>query len=110
MQLAFDIVTTVLLALGCLISVTGSAGLLRFPDFYTRLHAAGKTDSLAQVVLMVALVFQAPRHPDLLMNAAPRLVMIALFILFTSPISTHAATKAAYLSGLKPWTKEGTNV
>lgn len=105
MQLALDLLTTVLLALGCLVALTGSAGVVRFPDFYARLHAAGKTDSLGQVLVMTGLLLQAPRYPDLAMNAGPRVVMIAAFILFTSPVATHAITKAARLHGLDHWKK-----
>lgn len=107
MQTVLDLLTAVLLGLGCLVSLTGAAGVLRLPDFYARLHAAGKTDSLAQVLIMAGLLLQTPRHPDLALNAGVRLVLITVFILFTSPIATHAITKAARLHGLEPWTKEG---
>jgi len=104
--LARDILTTSLLTLGCLIALTGAAGVLRFPDFYSRLHAAGKTDSLAQVLIMLGLLLQTHKYPGLELNAGARLVMITLFVVFTSPIATHAITKAAHLHGLKPWTRE----
>ena len=55
---------------------------------------------------MTALLLQVHRHPALAMNAGPRLVFIALFILFTSPVATHAITRAAHLSGLEPWTRK----
>jgi multicomponent Na+:H+ antiporter subunit G len=106
MQPALDLLTTALLGIGSVVALTGSAGVLRFPEFYSRLHASGKTDSLAQVLIMTALLLQTPRYPALAMNAGPRLVMITLFILFTSPVATHAITKAARLSGLEPWTKK----
>lgn len=96
-----EIVCAVLLALGCVFSLTGSLGLLRFPDFYSRLHAAGKTDSLAQALILGGLVFVAPNW-----GVSFRLVAIALLLLFTAPTATHAITKAARLDGLPPWTKE----
>ncbi len=102
-----DIVTAVFLALGCLVAVTGTLGVLRLPDFYSRLHAAGKTDSLAQALIMVGLLFQTWKYDGLVLNAAARLVLITGFILMTSPIATHAVTKAAYLHGLEPWRKDG---
>jgi multicomponent Na+:H+ antiporter subunit G len=105
--LALDILTTALLTLGCLVALTGAAGVLRFPDFYSRLHAAGKTDSLAQVFIMTGLLLQAHKYPGLELGAGVRLVFITLFIVFTSPVATHAITKAAHLHGLKPWTKDG---
>ena len=95
-----EIVTTVLLAFGCVISLTGSLGLLRMPDFYTRLHTAGKTDSLGQVVILVGLVFVTN---DILIQM--KLVVVALILMIVAPTATHAITKAAHLHSLRPWTK-----
>jgi multicomponent Na+:H+ antiporter subunit G len=103
MRLAFDIATVVFLAAGCFVAFSGALGVLRMPDFYTRLHAAGKTDSFAQGLICVALFFQAWRYETIGAGVAIRLVLVALFILATSPVATHAITRAAYLSGLKPW-------
>ncbi len=107
MDFFWDLLTTALLALGCLVALTGSVGVLRFPDFYSRLHAEGKTDSLAQVLVLLALLPQCRHYENLWLNAGSRLVMITLFILFTSPVATHAITKAAHLNGLKHWSKDG---
>lgn len=106
MQLTLDILTAVLLGLGCVVSLTGAIGVLRLPDFYARGHAAGMTDSLAQILFMAGLLLQVSRYPDLSMNAGPRLVFISLFVIFTSPVATHAITRAAFRHGLKPWTKQ----
>lgn len=95
-----EYVTAALLALGCLISLTGSLGLLRFPDFYARLHAAGKSDSLAQLLILGGLVFATDNW-----TVQVRLVMIALLLFFTAPTATHAITKAARIDGLEPWRK-----
>jgi multicomponent Na+:H+ antiporter subunit G len=89
--------------LGCLLALTGALGILRMPDFYSRLHPAGKTDSLAQVLIMVGLLFQCFRYPTIGTGAAIRLVMITAFIFMTSPVATHAIARAAYLGGLRPW-------
>lgn len=94
------IVTTVLLGLGCIISLTGSYGLLRMPDFYTRLHTAGKTDSLGQLLILIGLVFVTP---DLLTQL--KLVMVGMILMIVAPTATHAITKAAHLHDLRPWTK-----
>lgn len=95
-----EIVTTVLLFLGCVVSLTGSLGLLRMPDFYTRLHTAGKTDSLGQFLIFVGLVFVTP---DLLTQI--KLVGVAMILMIAAPTATHAITKAAHLNDLRPWTK-----
>ncbi|MCA9659180.1 MAG: monovalent cation/H(+) antiporter subunit G [Myxococcales bacterium] len=97
-------VTAVFLGLGCLFSLAGSVGLLRFPDFYSRLHAAGKTDSLAQMLILGGLLFVSPDW-----GVSARLAIIAVILFFTAPTATHAITKAARLDGLEPWTKEDAN-
>lgn len=97
-----EVVTTVLLALGCVISFSGSYGVLRMPDFYSRLHPAGKTDSLAQLLIFVGLVFVTP---DWLTQV--KLVLVAMILFIVAPTGTHAITKAAQLDGLRPWTKPG---
>ena len=103
MQSILNILTTAFLTLGCILALTGAMGILRMPDFYSRLHPAGKTDSLAQVLIMVGLLFQCFRYPTIGVGAAVRLVLITGFIFMTSPVATHAIARAAYLAGLRPW-------
>lgn len=95
-----EIVTTVLLAIACVISFSGSYGVIKLPDFYARLHAAGKADSLAQFLIFVGLVFVTP---DWLTQV--KLVLVGLVLFITAPTATYAITKAAHLDGLRPWTK-----
>lgn len=95
-----EIVTTVLLALGCLVMLTGAYGLLRMPDFYARLHTAGKTDSLGQLLVFAGLVLVTP---DLLTQL--KLILVAMILMIAAPTATHAITKAAHLHQLRPWTK-----
>lgn len=95
-----EVVTTVLLALGCVITFSGSYGVLKFPDFYARLHAAGKTDSLAQALFFIGFVLVTP---DLLTQL--KLALVAFILLIAAPTATHAITKAAHLDGLPVWTR-----
>ncbi|WP_237056290.1 monovalent cation/H(+) antiporter subunit G [Microbulbifer sediminum] len=88
--------SAVLLALGCLFMVSGAVGLLRFPDFYTRMHAAGVTDTLATFLIICALMLQAGWSLALF-----KLGLILLFIFFTSPAASHALAKAAQHSTLR---------
>lgn len=96
-----SIVTTylswALLVLGGFLCVSGSVGLLRFPDFFTRMHAASVTDTLATGMILVGLMLQAPTWIVL-----SKLFMILVFVLLTSPTAGHALAKAALHSGLKP--------
>lgn len=87
-----------LLGAGALLGVVGGLGLLRLPDFYTRLHAASITDTLCAALFLsgLALHFGATL-------ASVKLGLIFLFLLFTSPTAAHALGKSALRSGLVPW-------
>ncbi|MEE9386751.1 MAG: monovalent cation/H(+) antiporter subunit G [Nannocystaceae bacterium] len=99
---ALEISSAVLLSVGCFFALTGGLGMLRMPDFYTRLHPAGKSDSFAQVLILGGLMCQTD---DVMV--AIKLVLICFVLFVTSPTATHAITKAAHLDGLKPIEHEG---
>jgi multicomponent Na+:H+ antiporter subunit G len=93
-----ELLSAALLALGCFFAVTGGLGMLRMPDFYTRMHPAGKSDTAAQMLIFAGLIIQAG-----LSLVSVKLLLIMLFMFITAPTATHAVAKAAYLSKLKPW-------
>ncbi len=90
-----DWISTVMLASGALFGLTSAVGVLRFPDFYSRLHPAGKGDTLAQTLILGGLLLQSS---DAFM--AGKLVLITLLLYVTSPTATHAISQAAHLAGL----------
>ena len=98
MDLIADILTLIFLGLGSFFVVAGAVGIYRFPDFYTRLHAAGMTDTLGAILMLVGLMFQAG-----LTLLTVKLIIIVLFLFFTSPTSTHAIANAAMIAGLRPF-------
>lgn len=81
---------------GVFFGLMGGIGLLRFPDFYARCHAAGITDTMASILIIAGLMLQ--NGVDL--NLA-RLALILLFLLFTSPVAGHALARSAYEHGLE---------
>ncbi len=83
---------------GLFFMLVGSLGVLRMPDIYTRLHAAGMTDTMGAGFLILGMCFQAGLHLLTL-----RLVIVYGFLLFTSPISTHALARAALAGGVEPY-------
>ncbi|HEY5739768.1 MAG TPA: monovalent cation/H(+) antiporter subunit G [Gammaproteobacteria bacterium] len=95
------IVSGISLGLGALLLISGSVGLLRFPDFYTRMHAAGVTDTLAAGLTIVGLMLISGWNLVLV-----KLVLILLFIFLTGPTASHALARAAQHGGLKPMTNE----
>lgn len=98
--LVLDILSWALIAVGSAFSVIGAIGLLRFPDFYSRLHAAGITDTLGAWSLLVGIMLQAENW-----QVVVKLALIVVFLAFTSPTSTYGLARAALASGLLPWTR-----
>lgn len=92
-----DLLSWVCLVAGAFFCIIGGLGLLRLPDFYSRIHGGGITDTLGAGLVMMGLMFQAG-----LSLLTVKLVMVLFFLLVTSPTATHALCKAAYASGLKP--------
>jgi multicomponent Na+:H+ antiporter subunit G len=95
-----QILSAILLGGGSILGVVGAIGILRFPDFYTRLHAAGITDTLCTALFIGGLMIQFG-----MTLASLKLLLIFIFILFTCPTATHALSKAARHGGLEPWVK-----
>lgn len=75
----------------------GALGLLRMPDFYTRMHAGSVTDTLGAGLVLLGLILQAG-----LTLVTVKLVMIGFLLFFTGPVAGHALAKAAMSRGLKP--------
>jgi multicomponent Na+:H+ antiporter subunit G len=97
--LAFDVLSWVLILGGLFFVVVGTIGLIRMPDVYTRLHAAGMTDSIGAGAILMGLAVQAG-----LSLISVRLLLISAFLLLTSPIGTHALARAARAGRIKPYT------
>jgi multicomponent Na+:H+ antiporter subunit G len=93
----FDILSWICLVAGGILGIVGGIGIHRFPDFYSRLHAAGITDTLCAMLILLGLGFQAGWG-----IAAFKLVLIFVFLFFTAPTATHALANAALHRGLKP--------
>jgi multicomponent Na+:H+ antiporter subunit G len=96
-SLAVDLASWLLLGAGGVFCVIGGVGLIRMPDFYTRVHAASVTETLGAGLILMGLMLQAG-----LTLVCVKLLIIGLLIFFTSPTATHALTRAALTRGLEP--------
>ena len=96
-----NIACIVLVSLGILFLVLGAVGLFRFPDFYTRLHAAGKCDTLGSMLIVSGLALY-----DGFSLTSVKIIAIAVFIFLTSPTATHAILRAAFRNNVSHWTKD----
>jgi multicomponent Na+:H+ antiporter subunit G len=105
--LKMNAVAISLILFGLLFFTGGGVGLLRMPDFYTRLHPAGKLDTLGSLLMILALslfVLKTLTWASLLISL--KLILIVVFIFLSSPTATHAIVDAGVRAGLEPWYKE----
>ena len=92
-----DMLSWIFLVAGGLLGIIGGIGIHRFPDFFTRLHAAGTTDTLCAALILSGLGLQSGFN-----LVSFKLVLIFAFILFTSPTASHALANAAMHGGVTP--------
>lgn len=97
LALVRDILTWILFLAGGIAVVSGSLGIVRFPDFYTRIHAAGVTDTGGAELILLGMLLQSPNW-----IVAVKLFFIGAFLFFTSPVATHAIAHSAWMVGFKP--------
>jgi multicomponent Na+:H+ antiporter subunit G len=90
-----EIIGFVLIVFGRFLGLVGAFGLIRLPDMYARLHAVGVTDTLCSFMILAGLAC----HADSI-NVIAKLVLIFLFLLFTSPVSSYALANNAWRWGL----------
>lgn len=94
-----DILTWIFLLAGSVLGITGAWGLMTFPDFYSRVHAASITDTLCAACFIFGLVFQAGWS-----LVTFKLLIVLSLLWITSPTSSHALVRAAYRAGLRAMT------
>ena len=92
-----DTVSGIMMLVGGGFAVIGGIGVIRFPDVFTRLHAAGITDTMAPLLIIGGLMLQAGWS-----ILSFKLLLILLFLLFTTPTASHATARAAIAGGLQP--------
>ena len=97
MNIFVEILCWALILSGSFFVVVGAFGTYRFPDFWSRLHAASITDSAGVILLLIGMGIYSG-----LTLITFKLFVIGLFLFITGPTSTHAVANAALVSGLKP--------
>jgi multicomponent Na+:H+ antiporter subunit G len=105
-----NLVIIVSLLSGLLFFFATGVGILRFPDFFTRLHAAGKGDTLSTILILFACSLYAINSADYLdkttILSALKILLIINFIFIGSPTATHALMEAGDNSEIDPWAEE----
>ncbi len=92
-----DVVSWALLMGGSFFALVGGIGVLRLPDVFTRMHASGITDTLGAGLILAGLMVQAG-----FTMVTVKLILVLLFLWFTSPVSTHALARSALHGGVQP--------
>ena len=96
-----NLISTIFILAGLFFVLVGTIGLLRFPDFYTRMHATGKCDTLGEGLMLIGLmVYQGF---DLI---SVKMLFLVIFIFVANPVATHAIARRAYKVGLEAWRLE----
>lgn len=102
MNLALDVLSWVFLAGGGFFCLVGAVGMLRMPDFYTRMHASSVIETLGAGFLLAGMIIQAG-----LTLVTVKLIVIGLLVLFASPTASHALARAALARGVEPLLDKG---
>ncbi len=97
MSVAVDLLSWALILVGGAFGIIGGIGLLRLPEFFSRIHAASITDSMCAPCIIAGLMLQAG-----FTLVAVKLAFLVVFLALTSPTASHALAKAALHGGLKP--------
>ena len=97
MELLIDLTSWLLIIVGSAFLLVGAIGIIRLPDIFSRMHGAGIIDTMGTAMLFSGMFLQAG-----FTVVSIKLFMILLFLMFTSPTTTHALARAALDAGLKP--------
>ena len=97
MAVLLDLLSWICLLAGGAFGIIGGIGMLRLPDFFSRIHATGIADTLAAGLILFGLALQSG-----LSLITVKLLLIFLFLTFTSPTASHALAKAALHGGVRP--------
>jgi multicomponent Na+:H+ antiporter subunit G len=95
------LIANILLGIGLLFILAGVIGILRLPDFYARLHAMGKCDTVGVALVLIALAI----HEGMSLYSV-KILLISVFVGLANPTATHALGRAALKAGLTPWLRE----
>ena len=93
----FEIIISILIVVGSLFCLIGSLGVLRFQDVYVRMHAASKAGTLGAGLLLIAVAVASAE-----LGLITRSVAGVIFLILTTPVSTHLLARASVIAGVKP--------
>ena len=104
--MVMNILVSVLIISGLIFFTGGAVGILRFPDFYSRLHPAGKLDTMGSLFMLLALaLFNLEHFTWAALFTSLKILLILVFVFLASPTAIHGIVDAGVRAGLAPWTR-----
>lgn len=89
-----NLVAAACLLSGSLLALTAALGIVRFPDLFSRMHAATKPQTLGILLILLGVALRSREPRDIGM-----LTVVAIFQLLTAPVSAHMIGRTAYRTG-----------
>jgi multicomponent Na+:H+ antiporter subunit G len=99
--LILEILSGIMVVVGVFLFASGTLGLLRLPDFYCRMHATGKCDTLGALLALTGMAIYNGFN-----LVSLKIIFIVIFIFLANPTATHAIGRAALVNKVQPWRKE----
>lgn len=96
-----EIIAVLLIVCGLFFLLASAIGIIRLPDFYTRLHASGNSETLGLMLSFLGLVIY-----EGFTLLSVKLIIVFLLVFLANPIGTHILGKVAYKSGHEVWTND----
>ncbi len=96
--MVIDYIGTAIVSLGIALMAITALGLARLPDFFSRVHAVSKTETMGIALVLVGLIVN-----EGVSQVSLKLGLIAVFIAIANPVAAHVLTRAALRTGTLPW-------
>lgn len=93
-----EILVSIFLLAGGLLSLAAAVGVIRLPDLFTRMHAATKTGTVGVSAITIAMMIHFSE-----VTVTSRGILVIAFFLLTAPVAAHMIGRAAYRSGVQLW-------
>lgn len=94
-----DIIACLLMAVGLVFLIGSLVGMLRLPDFYSRIHASGNSETLGTMLVFLGLALYNGFN-----TVSFKIILIFIFVFIGNPIGSHILSKSAYKTGHPVWT------
>ena len=102
-----NLFVVICLCIGFFFFLGGTVGIIRMPDFYSRLHPAGKLDTLGLFAMVSGLAVYNLHHFSLgALLLSIKMMLVIFFVFLSSPTATHSIVDAGMRAGLSPWTRK----